>query len=619
MAEATVSDVNATPIGSLSAVIVHHRRHDAIGEVVRGVLRGGVSANNLVVVDNSEMPDLVPTLRSELPEEVQLEIVTNRGYGAAVNAGLRSLKAAGKEGVFTLVATHEVKLDSACLHRLVSALDDPSLTAVGPELLTDNDEAWSMGGTFSRVLGLPIHRLGSTSAALANGPVECGWLDGAVVVYRTRDLPVRPFDESFFLYTEEVDLHLRLGYAGGKIAVVPGARAWQQSDGTPPFYFARNLRLLNRRHRGLFGRTVGTALPILRRLAGLAARQKWSAVRDLCRGAVARLPVADSRVILVNPLGATLRHYAMEARQVLGRSDISTDCIQFYEPSASGRDRLSWLLDYVSALRMARRLGASMQASSLIVCWPVLGMLDAAIVRIMARTGILVVHDPKPLVRAVGYGRLSILLANAVAKQIHFVTHSRHAQQLLAQLMGLSIDRVEMVPHPIATLADRPTSASTTRISVLGQYKPDRDTTLLKSIASTCDRSWQLQVIGRGWPQIEGWDVDARFVTEAEFDEQLRKSAVVLIPYRRFYQSGVAIRALEAGTAVVGPRASVLSDVLGPSSPWLADDDPQSWIDAIEAAVTSADEEVVRVRELYTSRAVSAWAKIARKETLGDD
>lgn len=605
------------PIHDLSAVIVHHRRHDTIAAVVRGLVAQGVEPSRLVVVDNSEMPDEVEALRAALPSAVLVTVEPNRGYGAAVNAGLGTLRDSGQESLFTLVATHEVRVDEGCLQRLVSALEDPTLAAVGPELLTDGDEVWSMGGILSPTLRMPLHRRAIPLGDDLARPTRCVWLDGAIVVYRTSELPMRPFDESFFLYTEEVDLHLRLGYAGGELAVVPGARAWQQSDGTPPFYFARNLRLLNRRHAGFFGRTVGTSVPIFRRWAGLVASRRWSAAQDVWRGASVRLPRADSRVVMVNPLASALAHYVRETRQVLESTGVSADSIQFPEPSANGGSRIKWVLAYARSLRLARRLGRSMHSTNVLVCWPVLGLLDSLMIRTLAGRGSLVVHDPEPLVRAIGYDRLSAFISKTLSTRVLLVTHSSHAHRSLARSTGLSTEQIEMVPHPILTRPEMAPNAKLAMVSVLGQYKPDRDLDLLREIAAEADSAWRLTVMGRGWPSIPGWEVDARFASEAEFDERLRHSAVVLVPYRRFYQSGVAIRALEVGTAVVGPRESVLADVLGETSSWLADEDAATWLTSIRAAAGSSSADVVAVRDLYTASAVEGWSRLTAGVTNG--
>ncbi|KAF2413431.1 hypothetical protein B1729_09940 [Microbacterium sp. B35-04] len=600
-----------TTLPHLSAVVVHHNRHNAIGEVVHALVNRGLSAERLVVVDNSERPDLAVALQADLPAGTRTLFVRNDGYGAAVNAGLEALAAAGIAGDYTLVATHEVELHEQCLQLLTAALDaDPSLVAVGPELRSDlsSGTIWSLGGSISPLLRLPVHRTTESN----DGPAanDCSWLDGAVVLYRTVALPTRPFDESFFLYMEEVDLHLRLGYAGGRLAVVSGAKASQQSSGTPAFYFARNIRLLHRRHAPLGIGALQSIVLILRRMCSAVLNGRWQNARDLLRGATVTLPTSPDRTLLVNPLGAALKHYTDEAGQILDATGRPSERLATLEPSATDGGGVRWLFRYVTLLRRARRLRRSMPGSDTIVVWPILGFFDSILIRLFLGRGRLVIHDPVPLVRAVGYGWVGRLSARLLARRISLLTHSESAHNTLATSIGVPPSRIQRVPHPITTRVSPPRRTSSTRVVVLGQFKPDRDLDLLESLAGIADTEWELSIVGRGWPNVPGWRVDARFLSEAEFREQLEAASVILIPYRRFYQSGVAIRALESGTPVVGPHGSVLDDVLGGDSAWLATDDAESWRSAIIAAVTADAAQIAAVQERVMHDAIAGWREM---------
>jgi hypothetical protein len=153
------------------------------------------------------------------------------------------------------------------------------------------------------------------------------------------------------------------------------------------------------------------------------------------------------------------------------------------------------------------------------------------------------------------------------------MTHSERAQLEVSEAVPAATTIV--VPHPIrAARRTVPTDKEDRSIvTVLGQYKADRDIPLLEWLATVLPPQARLQIVGRGWPTVNGWQVDARFIPEEEFDATIQQSSVVLIPYRRFYQSGVAIRALEQDVPVVGPRASVLSEIFGAESSLLAGPD----------------------------------------------
>jgi hypothetical protein len=289
------------------------------------------------------------------------------------------------------------------------------------------------------------------------------------------------------------------------------------------------------------------------------------------------------RVIIVNPIGLGLLHYTHSLTSVLETAGATVAVLAINEPSASQHGRLMWLAGYFRALIATRR---ARQRANVIITWPVLGYWDFAIVRVLlGKMGAhLVVHDPNPLVKARGYGWIARRVASLGSVRASPLVHSESAANIvIAQTVGLQI---VCLPHPMFAPKQPVPRGGHTIVRVLGQYKHDRDTASLRKLASTSHRNWTFQIVGRGWSAIPGWDVIDRYVSEEEFDSLIRSSTVVLIPYRRFFQSGVAIRSLELGTPVVGPRASSLADLLGADCAWLVGDEP--WDRAV-AAAASAD------------------------------
>jgi len=107
---------------------------------------------------------------------------------------------------------------------------------------------------------------------------------------------------------------------------------------------------------------------------------------------------------------------------------------------------------------------------------------------------------------------------------------------------------------------------------------------------------------------VSGWDVIDRFVSEAEFSELLSSAAAVLLPYKHYFQSGVALRALEAGVPTVGRSTGFLTSILGANFPGAVANwnDPESWLQAV-AAATSARESQMLAAAAYSERAAAAW------------
>lgn len=592
----------------------------SLPETVRLLVDEGIAANSILVVDTSEEPAGGEALVASLPDGVDVLFIRNGGYGAAVNAGLDFLRSQKIDGPdYVLVSTHEARPSPGAVIELLHALEEnPQAAASGPQLVTgaDGDIVWSKGGSVSRRFHLPRHidYLGGVGDSDARDVLERQWMDGAFIVYRRQHLESYRFDERFFLYMEETDLHYRFRADGLSVLFVESATVWQSSDGVPPYYFARNLRLLFQKHEPRWRRVVAIPIAIGRRFASLAVKKRdLDGARQLLRGAFAPLKVpakteqAGGGLVIVNPLGGTLRHYQAALEDVMLSSGASVSSLTVQEPSAGGGSGLRWVGNYLLALRRAKKIAANSSTQLKVVSlWPVLGYLDLVLLRVIGgKRSALVMHDPAPLVKAVGYDRVSRFVARLFGRDMGLIVHSDEALSIVsAQARAM---RVHLLPHPVFAQASSPDKLiAEPVVTVLGQYKKDRDTGALERIADHFP-SAVLKIVGRGWPPIRGWDVDARFVSESEVDALLRASDAVVVPYRRFFQSGVAFRALEQGIPVVGPRNSSLAAIFGKESNLLAGRD-NSWEAALAYAISSGQPEAAGAGAKWRASCLEEWA-----------
>lgn len=607
------------------AIVVHHRSYGSIGRTTSALVEQGISASHVLVVDNSEEPEKRALLDSVLPPGTTVLFIDNRGYGNAVNAGLDYWDEHNKPDArtFLLVATHEALVHGDAVSHLRHALvETESAAAAGPTLITGDDEftVWSKGGRLSRVLGIPRHyghRDPFDQAQLTEEqPEPRRWLDGAFILYRWGPIRDLQLDESFMMYMEETELHLRLGAVGWDVLWVPSSIVWQSSGGIPAFYLSRNLRLLYTRRDRRFQGLVAVPFDVTRRaLSGL--RRGRPEIRQLLRGMMVRLPPPasgrHSPIVIVNPLGAALEHYVRELESVIRSADGSTSVRSFVEPSSSGESRIAWVLSYAAALREASRRSKGSNQGPMLVTWPVLGYLDLVLIRILyRRPAWLVMHDPEPLVRAVGYGSFSRTLGRIFEGRTALIVHSSVARAVVDK--HAVVGSIALLPHPILPPAESHSTDSTRPVvRVLGQYKPDRDVSLLQQIGSRLAESHQLEILGRGWPDIAGWSVTEGFLSEADMTAAVLSSDVVVVPYSRFFQSGIAIRALEHGIPVVGPRESSLKDLLGEHSSFLVSSHAREqsgapWVTAIrEASSPASRAEALRASRAIRSLTVESW------------
>lgn len=333
-----------------------------------------------------------------------------------------------------------------------------------------------------------------------------------------------------------------------------------------------------------------------------------------------------ARIVVVNPLGVALEHYTAALCGHLQDAGAETELISVAEPSQSGKGRIRWLVAYVKALLSAGRLARrSTSPNAVLLTWPVLGFLDFFTVKLACgSSGIIVYHDPRPLVRSVGSSPRVAWLVRHLRRRPGTLVHSQDAAESMSEL-GLA-SGLNLLPHPMLPVCDAVQGhargnrgVGRPNIRVLGQYKPDRDVALLEELATRLTADYNLEIVGRGWPAVNGWTVEARFVSEDELDQLIASSDAIIIPYKRFYQSGIAIRALEQAVPIVGRAGTSLRELYGPQSRLLVTESEaqrrtsiDSWISAIEHALGEGRTEAALAGKLFHEDASRGWAALYR-------
>lgn len=276
-----------------AAVVVHHRAYPGVLGTVEALLAQGLDVDDVTVVDNSEDDGVAAALRAELPRGVTLLVVPNDGYAASANLGVEhALASTRPRPSEILVSTHETRPGPGALAGLCAALDsDPTLGVVGPALSNaeqSRTRAWSTGGIRTGLTRRAKHAGHGTPLPEPGSPltvIERDWLDGSFCLYRVEAIEARRLEESYFLYFEEVDMHWSLQRDGWRVGCVTSVWVEQSSHGMPPFYYGRNLRLIQRRHGTTRSRLLAApeALLLVGREVILGHRPWWH-VRDFLQG-----------------------------------------------------------------------------------------------------------------------------------------------------------------------------------------------------------------------------------------------------------------------------------------------------------------------------------------------
>lgn len=323
-------------------------------------------------------------------------------------------------------------------------------------------------------------------------------------------------------------------------------------------------------------------------------------------------PGPGYRLALLNPLPTTLGHYQQALAATLeaaGAGPVFAWCPSVELAGAGVRARMSAAVELVGARRRAVRLAGDGAVMSL---WPSIGLAEPAWWPRSARVWHLI-HDPRPLRRQTGYGSAAARAGRGgLGPRAGLVVH---AQPAADELDRMGWPNALLLPHPILAPTGPGAGAPHTGapcadrdgVLVLGQHKPVRDLAALLTLADQADAGASLRIAGRGWPTVPGWQVESRFLSEREVEEQLRRAGCLVLPYRHYYVSGVAVRALEQLTPVVARRHPMLEMLLGPDWPGFVD--AEQWGAAVARARAVGATQMVARREAYAARSAAAWGQ----------
>jgi GT2 family glycosyltransferase len=182
-----------------------------------------------LVVDNGSTDGSQQLLREQFPETRLLELGENRGFAAAMNAGVGAA-----ETPLVAFLNNDTEADPGWLGELVACLErHPDAAAAASKLLIRSsglvDGAGDCFGTdlfpHPRGHGLPDEGLAEE--------VEVFGASGGASLWRAEALAqAGGFDEAFFAYFEDADLSFRARHAGWTFWFAPGSVVLHHRGGT---------------------------------------------------------------------------------------------------------------------------------------------------------------------------------------------------------------------------------------------------------------------------------------------------------------------------------------------------------------------------------------------------
>jgi GT2 family glycosyltransferase len=185
----------------------------------------------VTVVDNGSSDGSLDYLQTSHPEVGCLALPENRGFSAAVNAGILVGSAP-----YVFLLNNDTELPPDCLKQLVQAADEQQeFDFFAPKMVSFHDHGVLDGAGDGYLRGGAGYRLGTMERDSARynrpGPVF-GACAGAVLYRRDVFDRVGLFDEDFFAYLEDVDLNLRMSRAGLRGYYVPASVVYHIGSAT---------------------------------------------------------------------------------------------------------------------------------------------------------------------------------------------------------------------------------------------------------------------------------------------------------------------------------------------------------------------------------------------------
>ena len=259
----------------LVAVVVTYRAPREMLDTCVGALRAGGGVDRIVVVDNGG------TAVVDDPAVELIQPGSNLGFGGGANLGLR--RADGLGAQFIALLNDDVRVEPGWLGPVLAAFDADDIGAVQPVLYVEGSnppevnsagvELDKYGQGHDLTLGVR-HQASDLTLVVRHRASDLEIFTGGCVVFRGEFCAATGgFDESLFLYYEDVDLARRGAALGWRYRLATESHVWHRGSATTlaqpgrTRYFQERNRLWNlARHESAadFGRGLWLSIRRLR-------------------------------------------------------------------------------------------------------------------------------------------------------------------------------------------------------------------------------------------------------------------------------------------------------------------------------------------------------------------
>lgn len=256
-------------VRKLSLVTVTYNSADVLPGLLDSLRPGveGIENYEVIVVDNDSHDDSVAIAQAHPIGARVIATGRNGGYSAGINAATATIAPSSD----LLVLNPDIRLEPGSISRLYAGLSNASVGIAVPQVRGEDGviaksirrepslaTAWSealLGGRLAARLGLG-EMVANSQLYREGGRIE--WATGAILLV-TADARavIGDWDDSFFLYSEEVDYLQRARSAGLDVLYVPSSQAvhiggdYHSSDFLTALMTANRIKYYRRHHGAL--------------------------------------------------------------------------------------------------------------------------------------------------------------------------------------------------------------------------------------------------------------------------------------------------------------------------------------------------------------------------------
>ncbi len=218
----------------IAIIVIGTNNLSFLPDCFRSISRSDYRNYTIIYVDNGSTDGSVEYVKNNFPDTMIIENKANLGFPEANNVGIRKAIKLGAR--YVMILNPDTLVDSRCLSSLMAKANDK--TILQPLILLHDGHKTNLvntGGNILHILGfsycgdyrLDARLIKEKSIALSSG--------AAALIPMAIIKKVGLFDDTFFLYHEDVDLFWRSRMYGFDIVLEPKALIWHK------YSYSRNL------------------------------------------------------------------------------------------------------------------------------------------------------------------------------------------------------------------------------------------------------------------------------------------------------------------------------------------------------------------------------------------